>query len=272
MATIEDLSRLEAVIAGNANLDVALSKSHVFPKAKEKITKIFDALGDDERPVFLSLIARYKIYREYDVLIHLLIGRMILLYNIGNRITISTPYIESPGIQKSAGLITYSVRAQLVENDIPKKNVNMTDLVPSKVIEGPLVVVDDFSGSGLTVKTAVERLLDVGYAPENISVSLLYAMADAISEIEKLGVNVDAALSGTRCLSDYNFSDGEGGGAAPAIYDRIESRLGVNARNRRGFDQTEALVSMMTTPNNTLPIFWFRGSAGLNWPCPFPRG
>lgn len=272
MATIEDLSRLEATIAGNANLDTALSKPHIFPRAKEKITKIFDALADDERPVFLSLVARYSIYRDYDLIVSSLVGRLIDLFNVEQKITISTPYIEYPGIQKSAGLITYSARAQLIENDIPKNRITITDLVPSRIIEGPVVVVDDFSGSGLTVTTAVKRLLDVGYAPENISVSLLYAMEGAIIEIQKLGVHVDAAFSSSRCLSDYNFSQAEGGVGAPAIYDRIESRIGVNARNKRGFGQAEALVSMMTTPNNTLPIFWFRGPKDLNWPCPFPRG
>ncbi|WP_374599732.1 hypothetical protein [Brevundimonas sp.] len=271
MANIEDLARLESVIADNANLNGALAQPHIFPKAREKITRIFDLLDAPQQNVFLSLVSRYSIHFDYGRIAYNLVPRIFDLYKTFNKVSLCTPYIDAPKNQKSAGLITYEIRAQLVAHDVPKSRVSIRDVVPNDVVDGPLIVVDDFSGSGRTIRKAVERLLVVGYKPENISVSVLYAMRDAIQCIEALGVRVDAALSGTRCLTEYEFSEAEGGAAAPEIYGQIEAKLGVTEENVRGFGQTEALVSMKATPNNTLPIFWYKGKKGVGWPCPFPR-
>ena len=52
-------------------------------------------------------------------------------------------------------------------------------------------------------------------------------------------------------------------------YDKLERKTKCSADYKRGRDQTEALVTMKATPNNTLPIFWWEGK--IKWRAPFPR-
>ena len=52
----------------------------------------------------------------------------------------------------------------------------------------------------------------------------------------------------------------------------IETSIGVTEDYRLGYASSEALVSMIRTPNNTFPIYWFRNKKEkLNLHAPFPR-
>ena len=53
------------------------------------------------------------------------------------------------------------------------------------------------------------------------------------------------------------------------IMTHIEDKLKVAAKDRFGYNQSEALISLIRTPNNTFPVFW--KSYGKNKIVPFPR-
>jgi hypothetical protein len=60
--------------------------------------------------------------------------------------------------------------------------------------------------------------------------------------------------------------------AALKIVDRIEKRLRITEKFFRGYGQSEALVKMIRTPNNTFPLYWCdKTKKGDKWPAPFPR-
>ena len=53
------------------------------------------------------------------------------------------------------------------------------------------------------------------------------------------------------------------------LMEEIEDKMSVKRNYRLGYGQSEALVTMCRTPNNTFPVFWEeKGNMKL---APFPR-
>ena len=53
---------------------------------------------------------------------------------------------------------------------------------------------------------------------------------------------------------------------------KIENKIPKVSKYRMGYEKSEALISLMRTPNNTFPIFW-KGiiSKGIEIDAPFQR-
>ena len=49
----------------------------------------------------------------------------------------------------------------------------------------------------------------------------------------------------------------------------IEDILKVDSKYSFGFNQTEALISLIKTPNNTFPVYWYEKNGHSH--APFPR-
>lgn len=60
--------------------------------------------------------------------------------------------------------------------------------------------------------------------------------------------------------------------SAYALIDQIEQLIDINPKYNRGYDGSEALITLLNTPNNTFPLFWAkRAKSGSEWQAPFPR-
>ena len=57
---------------------------------------------------------------------------------------------------------------------------------------------------------------------------------------------------------------------ALSLMESIEDWLNVADDYRFGFGRSEALVSMLRTPNNTFPVYWL-DKKSLDYKSPFPR-
>ncbi len=267
---VEEFERLESAICSNENLSTAFKTTHVFPLARKRISEAFSGLDADERRLFTELIKRYAIHADYGPLSYELTEWMMENIRIHGSISLSTPYLSQPKEQKSAGIIAYELRGQLISLGQTKRNIDINDIVPIVAKPTPIFIVDDFSGSGRTVMAAIQRLKEIGQPDELIKVGLLYAMDEAHQYVLNAGIEVRAVITGHRCLSGFDFGDELSGVDASSTYDAWEARLSVDKNYRRGYAGSEALVSMKRTPNNTLPVFWFSGK-DKSWPCPFPR-
>ena len=268
--SIEELEHLESAISSNENLSTAFKANHIFPLARKRISEAFSILSEDERRLFTAFIRRYAIHVDYGPLSFELTTWISDNIQRFGTVSLSTPYLVQPEEQKSAGIIAYELRSQLVSIGQAKRQIEIHDIVPTTPKRVPIFIVDDFSGSGQTVMAAVQRLKDIGQPDELIKVALLYAMDQATKSFQAAGIETRTVLTGYRCLSDLDFKDELNGRDAGTIYDVWEKRLSVDKKYRRGYAGSEALVSMKRTPNNTLPIFWFCGK-DKSWPCAFPR-
>ena len=131
------------------------------------------------------------------------------------------------------------------------------------------VAVDDFIGSGNQFLTMVNTLKAEGIDPKIDAVAALVVQETGRHKLEANGYKVFSCINRRKTIDDPAGVFGSDIPRAYRVYDELERRLSCAAKYRRGYAQTEASVSMKSTPNNTLPIFWYQGAT--KWPAPFPR-
>ena len=84
---------------------------------------------------------------------------------------------------------------------------------------------------------------------------------------QKTGVEVYAYYIFRKGISDY-YSDDQRDGCLKTMAG-IEDKLKVDSDFRLGYAQSEALISLIRTPNNTFPVFWKKKDKSS--PAPFLR-
>lgn len=119
------------------------------------------------------------------------------------------------------------------------------------------LLVDDYVGSGRTAVTAVENLKALGVPAANITVGAYVGMQAADTLLGPTGVR-------TLFLSRLpkGISDAPGIADKPnaiALMRRMEDKLRVGKKFWLGYESSEALALMCFCPNNTFPVFWWRG-------------
>jgi hypothetical protein len=127
-----------------------------------------------------------------------------------------------------------------------------------------LVIIDDFLGTGETAKKTIVKLRAV--EPSHIYVVSLVAQKRAVELLGGLGVHVIYNESHLKAISDFFGANTK---IKKGIMKGIENRLGVEPEKRLGYKNSEAVISMERTPDNTLPFFWWECNASPK--APFPR-
>lgn len=134
-----------------------------------------------------------------------------------------------------------------------------------------VIFVDDFIGSGRSAQKVLHTSYRSHYIRgDKLVVCCLVAQREGIRRVRRMSVPVVYADSHLRAIREAPRA------AQPAHYElvqRIANRLRIDHAYRRGYENSEALISLLRTPNNTLPIFWSRNTdeEGTPWPSPFPR-
>lgn len=127
-----------------------------------------------------------------------------------------------------------------------------------------LILIDDFIGSGETAINALTYIesLNLNKKIETYILALV-AQSEGINVIENKGVKVFANEVRNKGISD-NFPKSEVKTKIEEMK-KISSSLGVKRQFKLGFMDSESLVAMIKTPNNTFPVYWYKDYA------PFPR-
>ena len=133
-----------------------------------------------------------------------------------------------------------------------------------------IILLDDYIGSGETAVAALKWLCDENsIAVDKIIVLSIAAQELGIKHIQKeLGANVFSYYIFERGISDYY--QGDSLATKTAEMKKIEEILAVEKDNLFGYNKSEALISLIRTPNNTFPVFWKKYQK--NKIVPFPRG
>lgn len=131
------------------------------------------------------------------------------------------------------------------------------------------VAVDDYVGSGTTANSAFQRLKKRQSSLVEMQVVTVAAQESAITALSDAGISVFADTRLRRGISDSTrFPVSQ----ALKTMDSIETMLRISAKLRRGYEQTEGIVSLQRTPNNTFPVYWTNRKVGkAPWIPPFPR-
>ena len=183
---------------------------------------------------------------------------------------------EDRGRTKSSSVVWYHCREELIRDSplLADKTVLCCDIekaswIKNLKINELVILVDDFIGSGETAVSAVNWLTDsFGTDPKQIVILSIAALEMGIDHVrQKTGVEVYAYYIFRKGISDY-YSDDQRDGCLKTMAG-IEDKLKVDSDFRLGYAQSEALISLIRTPNNTFPVFWKKKDKSS--PAPFLR-
>jgi hypothetical protein len=133
-----------------------------------------------------------------------------------------------------------------------------------------ILLCDDFVGTGETAEEAINYYNNNLRKDDDIPVLVaLVAQQVGLDLIKSLSFDVAVTYTRNRGISDSQTLDPV---SALELMTRIENKLKIDPYYIHGYKRSEALVSMMRTPDNTFPVFWCgEGCDGNPWPAPFPR-
>ena len=248
----------------------------------DNFCEILEKLDEEEQNLFLLLSKSFlKIkFEQY----HLLVQN---IYNMLPRSLFTQKKfiifpIQDPsdrGKTKSGGQISYILKTMFLDVDPRLKGAEITAYEDPKYTGGInlsnyiILLVDDFIGTGNTYdafRIANRQMFDDN--ANRIYVLALAGMNNSIQGIKNTVNNVYCANILSKGIDDSTSFTPDDKINYKAIMNRIERKLSFDLSNSFGYGNTQALISLMKSPDNTFPVYWVRQSAGGGeWPAPFPR-
>ncbi len=258
-------------------------------KEKENYDGVFEAFSsfsnlifekDEEYDLFLELLREFhwiSLNDYYNSCRQLLI-EIINDLTTGNQNVYIFPIIakNQQTKNKSGNFIAYLIKSLLpsIENSDKFKFDDINNFEEVAKIKyrksDILLLVDDFIGSGETLE---ECLKDIKTTNKNIgdkfrilTIAIKKDTYDNLSKKYTIYKNIEV-LKG---ISDYNIGDDvrQKKEIMRNIENRIFSKVGDYSL---GFKESESLISLLRTPDNTFPIFWNNYKKNINLRPPFPR-
>jgi len=274
--SVGDLARLKAIFdRKNWPIEDAFGEN--------RFENFCDLLGErnpTDRELILKLTENFLWVREQEYLKHFAnaFGTFVEKFDFkGSQNIIITPMLpeEDFGKSKSSIVLFYSIKAsiQSLQAKYPNYNICLVD-VPQKIQcnrisqNSILCLVDDYIGSGETADAAASYFLKQSFPREKITLMSLVAMEEGMKHLKATGYNTYTSIVQAKGITGTGRNEDE----EKALMSSIETSIGVTEDYRLGYASSEALVSMIRTPNNTFPIYWFRNKKEkLNLHAPFPR-
>jgi len=133
-----------------------------------------------------------------------------------------------------------------------------------------LLLVDDFVGTGDTILGCINLIEEKGIKKEKIKALTLVMQEQGRNAVEKYGVEIYSAVLKNRAITDnYSMEEAE---KKIAQMKNISKRIKAKKELYLGYKESEGLVSMIKTPNNTFPFYWHEGKRdGKLCVAPFAR-
>lgn len=134
-----------------------------------------------------------------------------------------------------------------------------------------LFLVDDFIGTGGTLEETLDfASQNKTLALNQINVISLVTQEETANKIRDRNIHFQTCFEVKKGISSYY--SGEDYTRKKAIMQKLENMIPKIKEYKFGYKQSEALVTMNRTPNNTFPIFWkTHRRAGKYIKPPFPR-
>ena len=239
----------------------------------------------DEKKLLIQLTAKYQRYTMIDYY-NLLVNAILKIgaENIdGVDLIVVIPLIKKADIisqkPKSGTALIYPAVYTAIPVNAVIAGINVSYFLTPDFDEKCLVdtnkalflIVDDFIGSGNSALTVVGELRPKLRGQDQVAIIGLVAMKDGVALIEGNGIPVFWSEIHAKGIADNESIVNKK--EAYDILDRIwQKNLEVNKRYKIGYEKSESLVTLIRTPNNTLPMYWCgKDRSGSDWPSPFKR-
>lgn len=134
-----------------------------------------------------------------------------------------------------------------------------------------LFLVDDYLGSGDTIKSTLEIvLLNRSIETNRLNIVTVASQQDTIQFVKDIDIPLYYDHIEKKGISDYY--DSIKTSEKKDLMLQIEKLIPGCSHFSLGFNQSEALITLMRTPDNTFPIFWKEYKKnGQKYKPPFPR-
>lgn len=117
-----------------------------------------------------------------------------------------------------------------------------------------MFLLDDFLGSGETIKSTIDEILtNPNLHPSQLNVLSIAIQSESINYLVETNISYYSELIEKKGISD--FYDNSKVDEKIEIMKEIE-RLIPGNHFSLGYNQSEGLITLMRTPDNTFPIFW----------------
>jgi len=135
-----------------------------------------------------------------------------------------------------------------------------------------ILLVDDFVGTGTTLSETIETIKEKNdnVTNNNIIVFSIAMQNETYNRLKEEGVNCCVNYMAYKGISEYYQS--------PILETKIETMRQIENSipkikgYRMGYKQSESLITLMKTPNNTFPVFWKNFmKRGVEYKAPFSR-
>ena len=230
---------------------------------------VLDKLSIDEKELFLTLLSNFKTIRNYRLPCSQLLRRLIDTYPTIDHFVFSE-IVDKSDESKSSGTVNYELKS--LSAAYPKKKFDFKNNPETEAFqgaEGLKVFVDDFIGSGTQFLEMIDDLNKKGLnCGDGIILTIAIQQLGA-EELRKKGYAIiaehelDKSLEFLKNSEDFELDPYE-------LNSTITEKMPISILHALGFSNSEAIISMKRTPDNTLPIFSSRGDHN-KWPALFPR-
>ena len=248
----------------------------------ENYCKLLGFLNEKEIDLILRLTEDYlhcKFY-QYEPLIKNLLKQIIVEYRhyLGNIFLLPLIKFKDIGSVKSGNFLLYPAKIELekiIKRDKTQtfalENPNLLKRKHSERKNSLILLLDDFIGTGNTAEEAIDFYYnEIAVQSDKIIIAALVAQDAGVKKISDLGIEIYVAIRRKKGITESERLDDID--KAVKIMEELEEKIGVDDYLRFGYKRSEALVTMLRTPNNTFPVFWHDNKAnGSIWPAPFRR-
>lgn len=275
----------------------AINKLHkIFVKKKwidhDEVDAIFDSfctliqnIDEDQKELIIELTEKYRwiTFAEYN-------SMLISLFNSIEEEKLSklkTVYLfpihkpEDTGKTKSGHNVLYLTRG--ISPTLKRQRYKHIEFEEIETYEGlsnkfnrpmrddeALILIDDFLGSHETIDATISEIDKIRYiAFERVNVCVI-----ACQKTTKQYIDDKAICLYTIYLSDKGISDCNDEPTLShkiTLMERLETMIPGN-HYKFGYNESEALITLIRTPDNTFPIFWKEYRVGKDkFQAPFSR-
>lgn len=233
---------------------------------KENFDEWLSQLPEDLQEITLQLLELFEYYPQEKVNKYLYDLRFNLdaKAKLDPDVTIYTLLPSSKGITNSSADYLYTYR-QLHSISKFKTVLDLNTYITSEPEKQEkvrnIVIVDDYCGSGKSLKTFVKKYTD-WLQGKHIYYVITYLMLESMSLIDNIskeyGVAIDVIYinAGTKAFNNDKFSGRED--ELRTLIKNESQKLKIYHKYHLGKYESESLVSFYNdTPNNTIGLFWY---------------
>lgn len=247
-----------------------------------RFCELLNCLSLEQQEFIIDLTYKYQkvSFDEYTKLINETLNQIVA--KIKDFKELKTVYVmplvpeEDRNKIKSSTLVAYLFQSPQIKynQDVSKIDFKVRNELTAKELnkinESPkvkLLLVDDFIGTGETALSAYEFYQSLGIKSQEIIIVSLVSLFSGYDLIRKEGINIFSGKVLKRALSDY-YHENELA-TKMTIMKSIEEIVAPHDDYKFGYKGSEALITLVRTPNNTFPVYWLDKKGNR---APFPRG